>query len=485
MATKQLPLRSYGNIIKTPIHVVDKYNYACWVVNKGSKDGTYDYSGDKFSIHILTGTGYVDGDKKWFLATVPDDENQKAFKFEIKPSWQQPVDKAISEEAEKLWKATGNLIAIDCSNLPALACLVEVLHETKQLIKGALNIKINIDDAAKASLKNEIPKILDFYKEHKRLPQSKRGEDVKGVTIVNESLGIPYPLFDEPNFGLPQADEVDEITGLPTGEKTSQSVPFEGRFEDEIIRFIFSPPDMPEPYKGGGNSRGGSSVTVESYTAEKGWDFFLKKHDDISEFLRTRYTMDGHNQLMVILSLCGVQDVPLLQGIDENASPKQPSNLTHTSNGQTGGTIIGEAIKSSSNGKHLETVMPERPKVEEPEKINSFDALKERLNELMIKDKKTGGLGLNKDQAASWFKLHEGTPEDISNLLYIIQSQSWVNHRKQMSEFYTEKGLGFASADMPPTVCSSELLKEVAEMCHEVFEKSQIEPQASWLMFSL
>lgn len=446
---KQLPLKGINNVPKSCIHTHEGFNYAALLLNIGSKDGLFDFNESIIPFHVMTATGWSDGTNTWFLATVPKDENGKLFSLEIKPDWK-TVDNVQTKEAVDLWEKTGCLIAIDTANLPNLKVLALCLHENKWFIKGDLKIKVAASDVGEDVLKSQCKNFFEFFRENKRFANSKKGEDVSAVSSVVGALGIPYLLFDEPGFGLPEIEEMDEITGLPTGEKTTQSVPFDGDFPN-IEKVIFNPPTIATngTKKGGWSS--GSTVNVEGFKSESAWEFVQKNAESISSFFNEGFDLTGSDLALCVLSLAGVPSLPNFQKPKFDA----PLNIPPIKVVEVPKEEITSLNGHAEHPKELDQIPGNIPE--------TSDFIKEKLREQMKTDEKKGGLKLSDEDIDRWFEIHKESPKDPSKLYTILCSNAWRLHRKDVAKYYSKMELGNEMDGLPPTILKSESLSNLHE----------------------
>jgi hypothetical protein len=447
---KQLPLKGINNVLSSAIHTVEGHNYACLTLNIGSKDGLYDFVEPIFPFHAMTATGWSDGSSTWFLATVPEDEHGKLFSLEIRPNFGK-TDEAATKEASNLWLKTGRLIAIDCSALPGLKILSEFLHEHKMFVKGDLKIKVSPTESDPTKLKGLIEEFFDFYRQNKRFANSSKGENVEPVMGVVGNYGVLRPVLDEPGHGLPEVDEIDSVTGLPTGEKVFQSVPFVGTLS-EIEKVIFSPPQIPQRSGSGKGGSGSASVNIEGYKAQTAFEFIKSNSEEINQFFSSNYGLSGSDLALVALSLAGVPALP------QFSVPKPSTRFADYMKQKLSNNEEKEII---SNG-HVEPepVDTIKPLVQVTDLVTYAD----ELRSLMKKDEKKGGLGLNDEDCDRWFELHKDSIEDVHQMLVILSSNAWKLQRKDVATYFSKLQFGAPMPSIAPTVLGSENISKLYDL---------------------
>lgn len=451
MPIKQLPLKPFNSVFKSAIHSVGDYHYACLVLNAGSTNEAYDYKEPTFKFHSMTGTGWVDGDKVWYLSTVPNDENGKLFSLDVKID-SKTNNETLTKEAIANWEKSNRLIAIDCKNIPSLGALAKVLHERKEMIRGDLSVKIGCSADEASKLEGHLNTFFDFFRENKRFQQSKRGEDVSCVAAVSSNLGVPNLLFDEPGHGLPQVDEIDTATGLPTGDKVFLSVPFEGEF-GAITKFLFDPPEATKSNGSGWKSGGGANVSVEAYTGKSGWEFIKSNHDEITQFFKSRYSIPDADLIGIVLSVAGVNTLPAIHSAIAKVAVHEPLLMTKDS---TNGHV--PKVESATIPNAIaELAIP---------KVDTAELMAVQLKELMKKPKSEGGLELDEDSIQRWFAIHEGNIADVPLLHTILDSEAWKKERDAICAWSSKSELGFANTDIPPTVLKAGSLSKL----HRIIE---------------
>lgn len=335
-----LPLQQY-EFSKSAIYSVDHddrtYNYAGLKLNTGSSNASYNFDGDQFKFTATSCTGFIEGNRKFLLASVRPDENGKLFAFNTMGSkdgggWE--VKKEIVDKDAELWNESGCLIGIDSANIPALEMLVDVLSEKKLIVYGNITINLKSDSTKLELAKSTLSDYLDFYIENGR-SWGRSNEKELWASIANFANVVGVPLIAK---SLEMKPEI--IEGVPTGDEIPNSIPFIGEFPI-YEKVLFTLPPEQQPKTGGGYNKGGANVTVESYkpTDAISW---IEANGDRVVALMQKYTLV---ELQYIMAIAGVNTLPQLitNKIIQTEEPNQNGKKTEI-----------QLVTSDSNG-HLKT----------------------------------------------------------------------------------------------------------------------------------
>lgn len=419
---------------------VEGNSFYCCGLNTGSKNDEYNFTENEIKFMASHATGWVDGNNVYFLAKVPKDSKGKIFDLTIKGKDFKPDKQKTDEENEK-WDSGKGLIAIDCSSIPPLKILAEVLHEKKLIAVGNVRIMLN------AQLDQVRETLIDFFDhmiENGKFPTSSDEIFTKLPTLQN-SVGLLNPFTK--HFPIPETPEINEF-GFPTGNMIIDSIPFEGEFPD-IQKIIFSAPPKAEQKSNGNRNWGGStSVNVEGYQAKEAWSFVKDHFQEIKEF----FGLDNASAIHVSLSLAGVNALPNIYPMIKESY--LPEKIIATN----GHKAIAPTEDQGNAGED---------KTEDPEPAESIEQhIIRRFTTLKLDHEK-------------WLKRHTDQ-EERELILRITDNVVYMKHEDQIKTWCGEK----MGTDLPIPITAlpnKELLLELFNLIKDTEAKMEIDPKATFV----
>lgn len=425
---------------ETGFFEVEGNSYYCCGLNNGSKSDDYNYTENEIKFVVQHATGWSDGSNTYFLAKVPKDSKGKLFDLTIKGKDFKP-DKEKTDKENEIWDAGKGLIAIDCSNIPPLKILAEVMHEKKVIAQGNVRIILN------AQLDNVKETLIEFFDHMFEIGKFPTSDDPVFQKIPNlqNSVGLLNPFT--PHFPIPKTPEINEF-GFPTGNMIVDSIPFDGEFPN-IEKIIFSLPPKAEPKSNGskGNWGGSTSVNVEGYQAKEAWQFVKDHFTEIQEF----FGLDKLEAMQVALSLAGVNTLPkIYPGMKKPASPY--------------GEDYKVKIPLNNNGHQQEKVEPLEEVVELPSETIEEHLIR-RFNTLKLDHEK-------------WLKRHTSN-EERELILRITESPAYLKFEDNIRTWCGER-MG-TDISVPITALPTiDMLTDLFNLIKDTEAKMEIDPKAGF-----
>lgn len=487
------PLKHYTKFGSSFIHTVEqdgtKYYYAALTINTGNTKSDYDFPDAEFKVAFNSCAGYVQGNQKWLLGTVPQDEatkTNKTFDPTIKgyTDGKFAIKKEETEDAIQLWNKTNNLVAINCEGVPIMEYLAEQLYAKKILAKFIFRINLKL---TQEEINSQLSPYFDTYIEYMRETGNRLGnakdsnpEAYAAILLCNKYFGSPPMIFKDGQFDLPEIDEIDSELNLPTGNKIKVSVPFKGDTVDTITDFIFNPPDPPEASKNGGYRSNGSvnnQIEIGGFDSDKSWKWFTEHLTEIGHFLSgSGFAVSKISQIKIAMAFSGVANVPQvnLRDIEEKEETETgeylfPKPYLRMDNGKAEKIPESKEIKAEKliEPTTILEVVPVQEEIKTDER--SLEILSERLK------KRFTSLKLNYDK---WVNLHNNI-EEISAMLDVVESQTFIAKKDDVETWVGTVAFQMDEHSFPVTALKKPMLLKLATLVKDNDLKLQIDQDAT------